>query len=937
MLGWLYKLLRFFIPDFNETQLRRLDVIVQNINDLEEKYKKLTDSELAGKTNEFREKLYDGYPLDELKEEAFAAVREAGRRVLNMRHYDVQLLGGLALHEGRIVEMKTGEGKTLVATLPLYLNALELNPQWLKMAKERGQREFKPIFDEKNGVLVPVGRGALLVTVNDYLAKRDSEWMGKIFKFLGMTVGLNIHGLDPEEKRAAYAADITYGTNNEFGFDYLRDNMALTVADCTQRPEYNYAIVDEVDSILIDEARTPLIISGPAEKATGLYYIFAKIAKDLLKEETDEMQEAGQKGDYTVDEKNHGISVTETGIAKVEKALNIENLYADSNMEFVHFLQNALRAKHFFQRDKEYIVRPREDGRGQEVVIVDEFTGRLMFGRRYSDGLHQAIEAKEGVPIQQENQTLASITFQNYFRLYRKLAGMTGTAETEAKEFKEIYKCEVVVIPPNRPCIRKDLPDVIYKTVKEKFNAIVEHIIEIHERKQPVLVGTISIEKSEVIAAMLRKRGYSCQVLNAKYHEMEAEIVAQAGRESAVTIATNMAGRGTDILLGGNPEMLAKKSVGRTEGPEYEAALKNFREVCEQEKARVVEAGGLFILGTERHESRRIDNQLRGRAGRQGDPGSSQFYLSMEDDLMRLFGSQNIVSLMEKLGWEEGEPIEHALISRSIENAQRKVESYHFDIRKHVLKYDNIMNDQRTVIYRERRKALEQDMVHDDILGMIDDVLESMVGRAVENVEPDDIDYNALAEQVKKIFPIEAEGGKIVRGQSKGLPGQLCTYQKRELVEELRKRVLAKLDEKMNEIGKDDFYQMEKFLLLQIIDAKWKEHLHNMDNLQDGIHLRSWGQRDPLVEYTIEGSQLFEDMIETIREDLLYYMFRVSYSHSEERQAQEKHEQEMQYNHNDSAETPNAPVRAKEGTDRNDPCPCGSGKKYKNCCGAARG
>ncbi len=933
MIGWLYKLLRFFIPDFNETQINRLREIALNVNDLEDKYKKLTDEELAGKTEEFRKELYDGIPLDRLKEEAFAAVREASRRVLKMRHYDVQIIGGLALHEGRIVEMKTGEGKTLVATLPLYLNALELNPQWLKLAKERGQKEFKPIYDEKNDVWIPVGRGALLVTVNDYLAKRDSEWMGKIFKFLGMTVGLNIHGLDAEEKRAAYAADITYGTNNEFGFDYLRDNMALSIADCVQRPEYNYAIVDEVDSILIDEARTPLIISGPAEKATALYYIFAKVARDILKEETEDMQEHGLKGDYTIDEKNHGISITEQGIAKVEKALGIENLYADNNMDSVHHLQNALRAKHFFHKDKEYIVRPREDGRGMEVVIVDEFTGRLMFGRRYSDGMHQAIEAKEGVPIQQENQTLASITFQNYFRLYRKLAGMTGTAETEAKEFKEIYKCEVVVIPPNKPCIRKDLPDVIYKTVKEKFNAIVEHIIEIHERKQPVLVGTISIEKSELIAAMLRKKGYSCQVLNAKYHEMEAEIVAQAGRESAITIATNMAGRGTDILLGGNPEMLAKKETRSTEGPDYERALEKYIKICEEEKQHVIEAGGLFILGTERHESRRIDNQLRGRSGRQGDPGCSQFYLSMEDDLMRLFGSAKIVGLMETLGWEEGEPIEHSMVSRSIETAQRKVESYHFDIRKHVLKYDDVMNEQRTLIYDQRRRALEQDSVHDDILGMIDSVLEGMVGHALDNVDPDDIDYDSLAEQVKKIFPIEAVGGKIIRGKSKGEPGQLCTYQKRELFEELRRRVHAKLDEKIKEIGEKDFYQMEKFLLLQIVDSKWKDHLHNMDTLQDGIHLRSWGQRDPLVEYKIEGYEMFQDMVETIREDILYYMFRVRYSHSEEREAQERHEEEMQYNRSDD-ETPNQPAQSSSEPSRNDPCPCGSGKKYKNCCGA---
>jgi preprotein translocase subunit SecA len=655
MFDWLFKLIRFFIPDFNTRELNRLDNILEEVNELEDYYKSLSDEELAGMTQKFRQRLFKGETLEDIRSEAFATVRETARRVLNMRHYDVQIIGGCALHEGRIVEMKTGEGKTLVATLPLYLNALEINPEWEKLAREQGVTEFVPLTD-KNGLKVPVGRGAQLITVNDYLARRDSEWMGKVFKFLGMTVGLNIHGLTPEEKRAAYASDITYGTNNEFGFDYLRDNMALSLADCSQRSDYNFAIVDEVDSILIDEARTPLIISGPAEKATSLYFVFAKIAKEVVKPELD----------YVVDEKHHGISITESGIAKVEKALGIENLYDNNNMDHVHHLQNALKAKHFFHRDKEYIVRPREDGRGPEVVIVDEFTGRLMFGRRYSDGLHQAIEAKEGVTIQQENQTLASITFQNYFRLYRKLSGMTGTAETEAKEFKEIYKCEVVVVPSNKPCIRNDFSDVIFKTVEEKFEAIVENIIEIHERKQPVLVGTISIEKSELIAELLRRRGVKCEVLNAKYHEREAEIVAQAGREGAITIATNMAGRGTDILLGGNPEMLAKQEVDDEDSPEYQAALEKYRKVCEAEKQRVLDAGGLFIIGTERHESRRIDNQLRGRAGRQGDPGASQFYLSLEDDLMRLFGSVNISGWMEKLGWDRGEPIEHPWISRSL-------------------------------------------------------------------------------------------------------------------------------------------------------------------------------------------------------------------------------------------------------------------------------
>lgn len=924
MFDWLYKFIRFFIPDFNARELARLGETLEEVNSFEEHYQGLSDEELAGMTLKFRQQLFDGKTIDDIKAEAFAVVREVARRELNMRHYDVQIVGGLALHEGRIVEMKTGEGKTLVATLPLYLNALELNPAWVKLAEVEFKDkpvEFKPLANSNN-LMVPVGRGALLVTVNDYLASRDSAWMGKVYKFLGLSVGLNIHGLSPEEKREAYAADITYGTNNEFGFDYLRDNMALSLAECTQRGEYNYSIVDEVDSILIDEARTPLIISGPAEKATTLYFVFAKVAREVLKPDID----------YIVDEKHHGVSVTEDGIAKVEKALGVENLYDNNNMDHVHHLQNALKARHFFHRDKEYIVRPREDGRGQEVVIVDEFTGRLMFGRRYSDGLHQAIEAKEGVPIQQENQTLASITFQNYFRLYRKLAGMTGTAETEAKEFNEIYKCEVIVIPSNKPCIRLDLADVIYKTIIEKFEAIVDNIIEINERHQPVLVGTISIEKSELIAAMLRKRGTECQVLNAKYHEREAEIVAQAGREGSITIATNMAGRGTDILLGGNPDMLARDELGDVDGDseEFLAAVEKYRKQCEAEKQRVIEAGGLFILGTERHESRRIDNQLRGRAGRQGDPGASQFYLSLEDDLMRLFGSVNIAGWMEKLGWEKGEPIEHPWISKSIESAQRKVEGYHFDVRKHVLKYDDVMNQQRTVVYQERRKALEQESIYEDILAMIDEVVEDAVSNALnQDVDPDDYDYNALADQLKKIFPIDAEGGNPRKAET----SQLCTYSREELIDELRRRALEKLAAKRVELGEQDFFQMQKFLLLQIVDSKWKDHLHNMDNLQDGIHLRSWGQRDPLVEYKIEGYQMFQNMIDSIKEDLLYYLYRVSYSRAEEREVQEKKEQEVYYNRGAEEEKAKTPIRAEDSVDRNSPCPCGSGKKYKKCCG----
>jgi len=911
MFEWLIKAVRFFIPDFNAKEITRLSLTLEEINARAEYFAKLTDAELASMTDHFRTRLFNGETVDDIKVDAFAAVREVSTRQLKMRHFDVQIIGGLALHEGRIVEMKTGEGKTLVATLPLYLNALELNPRWLELAQERGIKEFVPLED-KGGIMAPVGRGVVLVTVNDYLARRDSEWMGKIYKFLGMSVGLNVHGLSPDEKRAAYSSDITYGTNNEFGFDYLRDNMALSIADCTQRPEYNYAIVDEVDSILIDEARTPLIISGPAEKATSLYYIFAKVAREVIKPEED----------YIIDEKHHGISVTESGIAKVEASLGVQNLYDNKNMELVHHLQNALKAKHFFHNEKEYIVKNREDAKGKEVIIVDEFTGRLMWGRRYSDGLHQAIEAKEGVAIQQENQTLASITFQNYFRLYRKLAGMTGTAETEAKEFAEIYKCEVVVIPPNMPCVRQDFSDVIYKTIEEKFEAIVEGIIEIHERKQPVLVGTISIEKSELIAAMLRKRNIECQVLNAKYHEKEAEIVAQAGREGAITIATNMAGRGTDILLGGNAEMLALEEIGTKEGVDYEESLKRFREICAEEKKRVIQAGGLFILGTERHEARRIDNQLRGRSGRQGDPGMSQFYLSLEDDLMRLFGSANIAGWMEKLGWEKGEPIEHPWITKSIENAQKRVESHHFDVRKHILKYDDVMNQQRTIIYKERRKALEKDDTHEDVQEMIEEILQGIVDRSFNSeIDPEEWDYNAFSEQVRKVFPLEFSVEPFKQ------------LNKEEVVEELLKLVNAKLDAKRNEMGPEDFIRMEKFILLQMCDAKWKDHLHNMDTLQDGIHLRSWGQRDPLVEYKMEGFQMFQGMIEGIKEDVLYYLFRLQYSPSEEREVKEKKEREVYYNRGDDAPDAASPKRAAPRIGRNDPCPCGSGKKYKKCCG----
>ncbi|MBF0544861.1 MAG: preprotein translocase subunit SecA [Candidatus Riflebacteria bacterium] len=910
MFDWVIKAFRAVFPDFNTREISRFTEILSQVNDEAERFRQMSDMELAEMTKTFRKRLLEGEDLEDIKVEAFAVVREASTRKLGMRHFDVQILGGLALHEGRIVEMKTGEGKTLVATLPLYLNALDLNPEWVELAKEQNVTDFVPLTNKK-GLPIPVGRGVVLVTVNDYLARRDSEWMGKIYKFLGLSVGLNVHGMDAEQKREAYASDITYGTNNEFGFDYLRDNMALSEAECVQRPEYYYSIVDEVDSILIDEARTPLIISGPAEKATQLYYIFARMAREHLNPDDD----------YIVDEKHHGVSVTEAGIEKVEKLLGITNLYDNKNIDFVHHLQNALKARHFFHLDKEYCVRDREDKKGKEVVIVDEFTGRLMFGRRYSDGLHQAIEAKEGVTIQQENQTLASITFQNYFRLYKKLAGMTGTAETEAREFKEIYNCDVIVIPPNRPCSREDMADIIYKTEKEKFDAIVEMIIEIHAKKQPLLVGTISIEKSEILAEMLRHRELSPQVLNAKYHEKEAEIVAQAGREDTITIATNMAGRGTDILLGGNPEMLASQQTGKKEGPEYEAALEHFREICKSEKERVIAAGGLYIIGTERHEARRIDNQLRGRAGRQGDPGASQFFLSLEDDLMRLFGSANMASWLEKFGWEEGTPIVHPWIAKSIENAQKRVESHHFDVRKHVLKYDDVMNQQRTVVYKERRKALEQENIHEDILEMVDEILEKIVGRHFSpDILPENWDYAAFCEDLKKIFPISAE------------PDELGKFADDELRDELFKRIEVKLEEKRKEVGEQIFKEMEKFLLLSKVDVKWKDHLYNMDNLQEGIHLRSWGQRDPLVEYKLEGFDMFQDMIHSIKEEVLYLLFRMSYTISEEKEEAVEKQQELHYNRGDESNTAK-PKRADSKIGRNDPCPCGSGKKYKKCCG----
>ena len=832
MFGFLKKL----FGDDNENEIRRMEEYVERINSLEPAMQKLSDASLSAKTVEFRQRLENGEAIDTLLPEAFAVVREASVRTTGMRHFDVQLLGGVTLHEGKIAEMKTGEGKTLVATLPVYLNALE-------------------------------GKGVHLVTVNDYLAKRDSEWMGKIYNFLGLSVGLISHGLDFDERKAAYAADITYGTNNEFGFDYLRDNMVIYADQMVQRP-LNYAIVDEVDSILIDEARTPLIISGPGEKSTDLYYVLAKIVPKLKEGE-----------DYTVDEKMHTVAPTEAGVAKAEKALNVRNLYENENMELSHHFNQALRAHALMHRDRDYVVK---DG---EVIIVDEFTGRLMFGRRYSDGLHQAIEAKEGVKIERESQTLATITFQNYFRMYNKLAGMTGTAKTEEQEFRKIYGLDVIVIPTHRPMVRTDHPDVIYKTKRGKYKAAVAEIAELHAKGQPVLVGTTSIAQSEDLSAMLKRQGIPHNVLNAKFHEMEAQIISQAGQRSAVTIATNMAGRGTDIVLG--------------EG--------------------VPELGGLHIIGTERHESRRIDNQLRGRSGRQGDPGSSRFYLSLEDDLMRLFGAENISSLMDKLGMEEDEPIEHSLITRSIEQAQKKVEAQHFNTRKNVLEYDDVMNQQREVIYGQRRQILHGENLRENIFFMIEKLIDhGMELYANEKTHEEEWDLDGLMEYSLDLFAAEDDLKK----------SELEAMSREEIREDLLEAANENYDRRELLFGAENMRELEKVVMLKVVDAKWMDHLDAMDMLRQGIGLRAYGQKDPLIEYKIEAFDMFSQMIEHIQEDIVRYIYRVNIvTQAEDRLAQ------ATTSHGDDV-GPKEPVRAKDTVGRNELCPCGSGKKYKKCCGA---
>jgi len=887
MLGILTKI----IGTKNERELKRLQPIVDNINTLEPLMSSLTNDELRAKTDEFRKRLEGGESMDDILPEAFAVVREVSQRVLGMRHFDVQLMGGIVLHEGKIAEMKTGEGKTLAATLPVYLNALE-------------------------------GHGVHVVTVNDYLAKRDVQWMGPIYHFLGLSVGViqhdasfiydpsyhshdrRFHHLREVGRKEAYLADITYGTNNEFGFDYLRDNMRYDINDYVQR-EPNYAIVDEVDSILIDEARTPLIISGPSEESTDKYYKIDKIIPKLKRE-----------ADYTIDEKLKTAILTEDGNIKVERLLAVDNLYDPSNIELVHHVNQALRAHTLFNRDVDYIVKD------NEVIIVDEFTGRLMPGRRWSDGLHQAIEAKEGVKIASENQTLATITFQNYFRMYRKLAGMTGTAETEAAEFVKIYNLDVVVIPTNEPMIRIDYPDVVYKTEKAKFNAIVNEIIDCYRRGQPVLVGTISIEKSERLSAMLKKKGIPHSVLNAKYHEREAEIVAQAGRSHSVTIATNMAGRGTDIILGGNPEGLAKdalKDKKEFAKEEYEETLHKIKEQCLKDKEKVISLSGLHILGTERHEARRIDNQLRGRSGRQGDPGTSRFYLSLEDDLMRIFGSDRISGLMGRLGMDESQPIEHRLVTKAIENAQKKVEAHNFDIRKHLLEYDDVMNKQRTEIYSFRRDILAGDGLRDKVLEMAQDVLgEILYVYCPEDRHPEEWDIKGLKDALYREFSITPH--IEVAG---------IDELSQRLYDEVRQAYLNK----ERQIGLETMRYIEKVIALQVLDSQWKDHLLGMDHLKEGIGLRGYAQRDPLVEYKREAFEVFSEMTGRIASEIVSRLFKIQVA--KEKEVEKKitlRPPRVQYGRGDGGER-REPVMRERKIGRNDPCICGSGKKYKRCCG----
>ncbi len=877
----------------NERELKRLFAYVDRINSFESSYSSMSDQQIKDKTEEFRNRLENGSSTDDILNEAFAAVREVSKRLLKMRHFDVQLIGGVVLHEGKIAEMRTGEGKTLVATLPVYLNALD-------------------------------GKGVHIVTVNDYLAKRDARWMGPIYHFLGLTVGVIQHDssfiYDPEyiasdnklknlrpcTRQEAYRADITFGTNNEYGFDYLRDNMKYDLLEFCQR-ELNYAIVDEVDSILIDEARTPLIISGPSEESTGKYYNINRIVPNLKRDQ-----------DFKIDEKLKSVTLAESGNEKVEKLLNLKNLYDPSNIILIHHVNQALRAHHLFKRDVDYVVKD------DEVIIVDEFTGRLMPGRRWSDGLHQAIEAKEGVKIASENQTLATITFQNYFRMYNKLAGMTGTADTEAAEFAQIYNLEVVVIPTNVPMIRIDFPDSIYKSEKGKFSAVINDIENCYQKGQPVLVGTTSIEKSEQLGNLLSKKGLKHSVLNAKHHEKEAEIIAQAGRHGAITIATNMAGRGTDIVLGGNHEGLARELLKDRDNyteDEFNKALDKSKEICDKEREQVLNAGGLHIIGTERHESRRIDNQLRGRSGRQGDPGSSRFYLSLEDDLLRIFGSDKINDLMNFLNMQEDMPIENKMVTKGIENAQKRVESHNFDIRKHLLEYDDVMNKQRKEIYSFRKEAFTSESLKNKIFELADSEIDELLNiYCPEDTDTSEWDLAGLENAIFGLLSVK------VHQQEASVTSEM-----KELISSAAKEAYEK---KENEVGEETMRYLERIMFLQTIDNQWKDHLLSIDRMKEGIGLRGYAQKDPLVEYKKEAFELFGDMSQRIRAEVLQRLFKIQVRKEEEdTELHLKTEQKLNYNKNAAAE-PKQPVKKDKKTGRNDPCPCGSGKKHKKCCGS---
>jgi preprotein translocase subunit SecA len=960
----------------NEREIKDMQPVVAAISALEPATRALSDAELAHKTIEFKERIAQGASLDDLLVEAFAVVREGGRRVLNMRHFDVQLIGGMVLHKGKIAEMKTGEGKTLVATLPCYLNALS-------------------------------GKGVHVVTVNDYLAKRDSEWMGRLYKFLGLHVGVIVHDLSDEERKAAYGSDITYGTNNEFGFDYLRDNMKFRIADCVQR-EYNYAIVDEVDSILIDEARTPLIISGPSEESTDKYYKINRIIPKLIRGEVIEGKEPGEKyttGDYTIDEKHKTAALTEEGVLKVEKLLNLGNLYDATNIEYNHHVQQALRAHVLYKLDQEYVVKDGDEG--PEVIIVDEFTGRLMPGRRWSDGLHQAVEAKEGVKIQRENQTLATITFQNYFRMYKKLSGMTGTAETEAAEFQKTYNIDVVVVPTNRAMIRKENQDLVYRTEDEKFRNAAKEIKEFNAKGQPVLVGTISVEKSERLSGILKKMGVRHEVLNAKNHEREASIVAQAGRKGTVTVSTNMAGRGTDILLGGNAEFMTKdtclkqklaQQISESEAQyiadehffyfthqdlfyrvpreKWDTLYAGFKQETEAEHEEVVALGGLHIVATERHESRRIDNQLRGRSGRQGDPGSSRFFLSLQDDLLRIFGGERMQNLMLRLGMEEDVPIESKLITKRIAKAQEAVEMQNFEARKHLLEYDDVNNKQRQAVYGMRRKLLEGSDEKAHVMDMVEGIVDQFIDmRCPNDKHPDTWDLATLRTDILSQF-----GARIDLGD-------ISHMTRLELGDFILEKLKQKYQEKEDMVGADVMRQTERIVMLQVIDSQWKDHLLSMDELKQGIGLRGHGQKDPLVEYKRESYELFTAMMDRVEDESVRFLYFLQVhsgsgpvlpfpdeddgglgsngsggtaeaeaeaaaaaaraAEEEKRQAakrmedftrniERKKDKELaglQFGGDDSGGTKTVTAGAKVG--RNDPCPCGSGKKYKKCHGAA--